>query len=402
MITDYFSYSVKNLRKRKLRSWLTISGIFIAIATIFLLLGLSLGLSNAINEQFKILGSDKFFIMPKGQAGAPGSGGAVELTTEDVNIINKVRGVKATSYLIAGNAKLEFNSRTRYYLVAAFPKENVNLFFEAGGLKIEDGKPVEKAKKMEVALGNSYKTGNLFGKPVNVGDTIKINDVEVRVISILATVGNPSDDQNIYMFLDTYEEIFGKTDRVDMIYVQIQPGENIDDIANIAKQKLAKFRNVKVDNPDFTILTPEELLASFGTILNVITAFLVGIAAISLVVGGIGIMNTMYTSVLERTKEIGTMKAIGARNSDILTIFLIESGLLGLIGGIIGIILGYGGGKLIEIIAQPYTGSILQVYFPWYVTLAVLAFSFFIGSISGLLPSYQASRLKPVDALRYE
>jgi putative ABC transport system permease protein len=402
MISDFFSYSLRNLRRRGLRSWLTISGIFIAIATIFLLVGLSLGLSNAIDEQFKILGSDKFFIMPKGQAGAPGSGGAVELTREDVDVVNKVRGVKATSYLVAGNVKIEFNSQTRYYLVAAFPKENVNLFFEAGGLKIEDGKPVEKAKKMEVALGNLYKAGNLFGKPIKVGNSLKLNDVEVKVISIFATVGNPSDDQNIYMFLDTYEEIFGNMDRVDMIYVQIQPGENIEDVAALAKQKLAKFRNVKVDNPDFTILTPEELLASFGIILNIITAFLVGIAAISLVVGGIGIMNTMYTSVLERTKEIGTMKAIGARNSDILIIFLIESGMLGLVGGIIGIILGYAGGKLIEIIAQPYTGSILRVYFPWYVVLGTLAFSFFIGAISGFFPAYQASRLKPVDALRYE
>ncbi|MBM3233642.1 ABC transporter permease [Candidatus Pacearchaeota archaeon] len=402
MIADYFLYSVKNLRKRKLRSWLTISGIFIAIATIFLLLGLSLGLSNAINEQFKILGSDKFFIMPKGMAGAPGSGGAVELTTDDVNVISKISGVKATSYLLAGNAKLEFNLRTRYYLVAAFPKENVNLFFEAGGLKIEDGKPVEKAKKMEVALGNLYKTGNLFGKPINIGDTIKINGVEVKIISILATVGNPSDDQNIYMFLDTYEEIFGKTNRVDTIYVQIQPGENIKDIADKAKTKLLKFRGLTEKTRDFEILTPEELLASFSVILNIITAFLVGIGAISLLVGGIGIMNTMYTSVLERTNEIGTMKAVGARNSDILKIFLIESGLLGLVGGIIGILIGYIGGKLVEIIAAPYTGTLLQVYFPWYLTLSVLAFSFLIGSLSGILPSYRASKLKPVDALRYE
>ena len=132
-------------------------------------------------------------------------------------------------------------------------------------------------------------------------------------------------------------------------------------------------------------------------------AVLVGIAAISLLVGGIGIMNTMYTSVLERTKEIGTMKAVGARNSDILLIFLMESGLLGLVGGAIGIAIGFGLGKGTEYIAGMYLGSgLLRAVFPWYLILGALAFSFIIGSLSGALPAVQASRLKPVDALRYE
>ena len=111
----------------------------------------------------------------------------------------------------------------------------------------------------------------------------------------------------------------------------------------------------------------------------------------------------MYTSVLERTKEIGTMKAIGARNRDILTIFMIESGLLGLVGGIIGIVVGYGAGKIIEYIAAvALNTTLLQVSFPWYVTLGTILFAFLVGSASGFLPAWQASRLKPVDALRYE
>jgi len=403
MITDYFSLSLSNLRRRKVRSWLTMLGIFISIATIFLLISLSLGLREAINEQFRMLGTDKFFIQPKGQLGAPGTGGAVTLTSEDVDIINKVRGVKATSYLTAGNGKIEFNGKTRYYFIAAFPRENVNLFFEAGGLKVDEGKPVEKTKVGDVALGSLYKTGNLFGKPIHTGDKIKINGVEVSVATILQPVGNPSDDQNIYMFLDTYEKIFNKTDRADAIYVQIQPGENVEDVASRAKQKLAKFRNVDVDDPDFSISTPEELLSSFDLILNIITAFLAGIAAISLLVGGIGIMNTMYTSVLERTKEIGTMKAIGAKNSDILYIFLIESGMLGLIGGLIGVALGFSLSKLIEIIATNYLSTtLLKAAAPAYLILGCLAFAFLIGLASGYLPARQASSLKPVDALRYE
>ena len=153
----------------------------------------------------------------------------------------------------------------------------------------------------------------------------------------------------------------------------------------------------------FSVSTSEQLLETFGDILSVVQAVLVGIATISLLVGGIGIMNTMYTAVIERTKEIGTMKAVGARNSDILFIFLFESGLLGLVGGAIGIGIGIGLGKTAEYIASVSLGTdLLKAVFPWYLILGALTFSFLVGCISGVAPAYQASRLKPADALRYE
>lgn len=276
-------------------------------------------------------------------------------------------------------------------------------FFETGGLKIEDGKPIKDTKKGEIALGNLYKTGNLFGRNIRVNDKIKINGVEVKVSSILAAVGNPSDDQNIYTFLDTYEEIYGKTTRVDMIYVQVKSGENINEVSDRIERRLLQFRGENKKTEDFTILTPEQLLSSFGTVLNIITAFLAGIAAISLLVGGIGISNTMFTSVLERTREIGTMKAVGARNRDILLIFLIEAGMLGLIGGLIGIGLGIIGGKVVEIIAVQAVGSgLFKAAFPLWLIFSCLAFSFLAGSVSGIWPAWRAAKLRAVDALRYE
>ena len=166
---------------------------------------------------------------------------------------------------------------------------------------------------------------------------------------------------------------------------------------------MQKSRDVTEKTQDFIILTPEELLETFGVVLNIITGFLGGIALISLIVGGIGITNTMYTSVLERTKEIGTMKAIGAQNKDILMIFLIESGLLGLIGGIIGIILGLGIAKGIEFIAFQQLGTrLLQAATPVYLFVGCLAFAFLTGAISGGIPAWQASKTNTVDALRYE
>ena len=142
---------------------------------------------------------------------------------------------------------------------------------------------------------------------------------------------------------------------------------------------------------------------SFNNIFAVVQGVLVGIAGISLLVGGVGIMNTMYTSVLERTKEIGTMKAIGAKNSHILFLFLVESGLLGLAGGLIGVIIGLGMAKGTEYAATAYIGSpLLQASMDPLIIFGALSFSFIVGTLSGVLPALQASKLKPVDALRYE
>jgi len=166
---------------------------------------------------------------------------------------------------------------------------------------------------------------------------------------------------------------------------------------------LRKSRGVTEKNQDFSILTPEELLESFGNILAIITSFLGGIAAISLFVGAVGIANTMYTSVLERTREIGIMKAVGAQNSDIMWIFLIESGLLGLVGACIGVGLGYGVGKTIEYIAiNQLNTTLLQIAAPAWLIGGCLGFGFLIGAVSGTLPAIQASKTNVVDALRYE
>jgi len=405
MIADYLRLGVKNLRKRKLRSWLTILGIVIAVAIIFILISLSVGLQNAINQQFQILGSDKFFIMAKGQMGAPGAGGAVQLTTDDVKAIEKVGGVKAVSYFTGGNGKIEFKGQTKYFIIAGVPldKSAKEVFVESSSLKIDEGRMIDSGDSGKIMIGSDYKNSNVFDKPVKAGDTLNINGKDFKVVGILGSIGNPSDDKNIYMPMDDFKSLFNSGNRVDEILVQIQQGENIKDIADKVDKRLVKFRGLTEKTKDYIILTPEELLRSFGTILNIITGFLVGVAAISLLVGSVGIANTMFTSVLERTREIGTMKAVGARNSDILLIFLIEAGLLGLIGGIIGTGLGAGVSKIVEIIATQQLGTnLLQAAFPIYLIVGCLAFAVLAGAVSGMIPAYRASRLSPVDALRYE
>jgi len=405
MIEEYFRLAFKNLIQRKTRSILTILGIFLAILTIFVLLSLSLGLNDFVNDQFEMLGTDKFFIQPKGQLGPVGTAAAVELTLDEVNIVEKVKGVNEVAYFNIGNGKIEFNEQARYHMIMGMPEgeDKMNLVFEATDLDVEDGRFLKENGKKEIVIGYNYKYKKLFDKPIKPGDKIKINDVEFEVVGVLDAVGNPQDDQQVYISWNDFDELFESGDRVDVMWVEIKLGEDIKEVSARTEKKLMNFRDVDEKTIDFSILTPEELLDTFNNILGILTAFLLGIGAISVIVGGIGIANTMYTSVLERKKEIGTMKAIGAKNSDILSIFVIESGVLGLFGGILGVGIGIGIAKTIEYISAVYIGSdMLRASMNPGIIIGCLVFAFFIGLISGVLPSYQASKLKPVDALRYE
>jgi putative ABC transport system permease protein len=404
MIAEYFQIAIKNLRKRKLRTLLTMTGIFISVATIFVLVSLSLGLQNAVKEQFQTLGTDKFFIQPAtGFLGPPGSVGGVILTEKDIEVISKVQGVRDYSYFVAGNAKVEFSGETRYMLVWGVPPDHISVYDEVSSFKIAEGRNLEKGDKDSVILGNLFETGNVLGKPVRAGNKLIINGEEFKVRGILELIGNPDDDRGIIMDLEGFRSLFKIPDRVDYIMVQIDEVADINDVVVRTEDKLLKSRGETEKTKDFDILTPEELLQSFENILLIITSFLGGVAAISLFVGAIGIANTMYTSVLERTKEIGTMKAIGAKNSDITKIFLIESGLLGIVGAIIGIALGYGIGKIIEYIAvNQLNTTLLQTASPIWLIAGCLGFGFLIGAISGTLPAIQAGKINVVDALRYE
>ena len=404
MIKDYIIIAIKNFKKRKLRSFLTLLGILIAIATIFILISISIGLQNAVQEQFRLLGTDKFFIQPRGQLAGPGTEGAVELTENDIKAIEKVSGVKALSPWTATSAKIEFAGEIRYITIIGIDLETSELFVETGAYEAEEGRVLKKGDSKNIMIGSQYKHNNFFKRPVKARDKILINNKEkFTVKGILESIGNSHDDRFIYMPIRDFRSLFDISNRIDTIVVQIEQGEDIKDVAEKVKRKLLNKRGLTEKTRDFTILAPEELLESFSLVLNIITAFLLGIATISLLVGGIGIANTMYTSVLERTKEIGIMKSIGAKNSDILSIFLIESALLGLVGGIVGVILGAVVSKTIEYIAIAQLGTtLLQAATPFYLIIGCLLFASLIGSLSGFLPAYQATKIKPVDALRYE
>lgn len=405
MIQEYFYLAVKNLRRRKLRSWLTMIGIFVSIAIIFVLISLSLGLQSALSEHIRTLGADKLFVYPSLEAGIPGLGNPISMTTDDFDVVSRVSGVKTAAYMSMESGKLVFNDQTRYFMIAGFPLDKAasEVLYESSNLKLDEGKIFSPDDTGYIMLGSEYKYGKVFDKPVKTGDRILLNDVPFKVRGIFKSLGNPADDQNVYMGIEDMKEVFNTSNRVDFMIVQIQQGADIKEVSSRIEKKMMAFRDVTEKTKDFSVVAPEELIRSYQNVLNIVMAFLLGVAAISLVVGGVGIANTMYTAVLERYKEIGIMKAVGARNSDILKIFLVESGLLGLIGGIIGVVLGIIIGQIVEIIAvNSLHTTLLQSPIPPYLVAGCLIFAFLAGALSGTFPAWQASQIKPVQALRYE
>jgi len=403
MLKDYFRLAYRNFRQRKLRSWLTMLGIFMGIAAIVSLLSLSGGLKEAIAQQFVQLGSNKVIVQAAGGGlGPPGTGVPVHLTIHDKEVIEKVKGVDIAVGRLIRIFNLEFNNENKYTYAVSYPKDldERQLVIEANSYKIDQGKLPDKNDAYDVVVGYDF-AQNFFEKKIELRNTITIQSKHFKVIGILKKSGNPQQDSTMVIPEGTYRDLLGIVDQYDLIPVQVAPGEDVSVVSASIAKELRKWHKVDEGKEDFTIQTPEEIIATLNTIITIIQGVLIGIAAISLVVGGIGIMNTMYTAVLQRTKEIGIMKAVGAQNNEIMFLFLIESGFIGFLGGLIGVILGFGISKLVEIIAyQLFQSALIKASFSPFLLIGSLLFAFTIGAASGTFPARQAAKLKPVDALR--
>lgn len=402
---DYFLLAFNNLTRRKLRSWLTMIGIFIGIAAVVALISIGQGFQKAIENEFESLGKDKIIIEPK-TMGPPGSvtSKSLLLTSNDLEFIRKIKGVDWASGYLIKTSEINFKEFGEIAFAIGVDTNEIERIEEIQNLKILEGRSLKDGDRFKVVVGYDHcKDGKIWDKGVKLKENIEIEGQQFKIIGIYEKKGNPYDDGAVYVSKEILMDILNVEDEESQIILKVKGGENPVDVAEEIKRKLRNFRNEKENQETFSIQTSEQILNSFKNIFGIVQAVLVGIASISLLVGGIGIMNTMYTSVLERTKEIGTLKAIGAKNSDILKIFLFESGLLGLVGGVIGVLIGVCLGKGAEYIGKAVLQSnYLQASFPAYLLIGAIAFSFFIGTISGILPALQASKLKPARALRYE
>lgn len=403
MAYDHTILALKNIRKRGVRSWLTMLGIFIGIAAVVSLISLGNGLREAITGQFSQLGSDKLVVTSAETGfGPPGASAVRPLNEHDLRLVRRIAGVDLAVPRLIRVVPVEYNKIRTYEYVASMPptQNEIELVYDTLNVEAAQGKLLSKDDRNKVVLGSDF-TDERFGRKLRIGSRLVIGSEEFQVIGFLEKANSFQINGAILMAEDDLKDIMDIGDEIDLIAVQVDSVDNVDKTATDIEKTMRRDRGQKEGEEDFAVQTPEQSLATINTTLAVINLVVVAIAAISLLVGGIGITNTMYTAVLERTKEIGVMKAIGAKNQDVLILFLAESALLGVAGGLVGIAIGLGLAFLVSVlVTAAFPGISFGVTFSLPLILGSLLFALLVGAISGVVPALQASRMRPVEALR--
>ena len=381
-----------NVWKRRLRNGLTVLGIVIAITTIFSLISIGNGLDTGIRKEFEEIGTNRIYVTSSGSSITSLQGG---LTEEDVKTLEGMSEFLWVTPYLQEKVTVEYANKKKVLTVWATTTEQLEERWDDINFEIESGRVFVSGEKYSTILG--YKTAHeIFDRDIHLNENVAINDKRFKVVGIFEQIGNPEDDSVVELPLDTAQEMFGKGDQVSIIELVVKEGVDLDEAAAKATKTLERKRG----NDLFEIVTPDQLLQQFSTILKIINVILGAIAGISLIVGGIGIMNSTYTSVLERKKDIGIMKAIGAKNKYILFLFLTEAGFLGFVGGIIGIALGFMIAKMTQLGAAAAGFQMLAVEFNWKIMLFSLLFAILFGIAAGALPAREAMKKQVVDVLR--
>jgi len=401
MLKNFFALTLKGIRYRPIRGWLTILGIVIGIMLVVIILALSGGIQSAVSKTLQTFGSDLIMIFP-GKETNPIIGflGGQKFKEKDLMSLEKIDGVKFVVPMEVAILNSEYRGEKKSTMIHAAPWDRMReAYEESQGLRLKKGRwPIDERAK-EVVLG--YKAvNNLFKNKIQLGDEIIIKSKRMKVVGVISEVGEQMSDNIVYISLDIFRDMTGLRSVAGSAFVKATPGANLNLVAKQIKFQLSKQEVVR----DFAVLTPEKSERLIGDVLSAIELVLMTIALISLIVGAVGIMNTMYTSVLERTKQIGIMKAVGASNDAVLSLFLIESGMIGLVGGILGIIFGILLAYLIGLVATGFgvRGLFSFASLDFFGFFVILFLTFIIGIISGVLPARQASKMEPAEALRYE
>lgn len=403
MIKDYFLLSFRNLKRRGLRSWLTVIGIFIGIAAVVALISLGQALQLAISSQFASLEPDKIQLKNADNGmGPPGSTAVQSLTEDEIELIYRINGVREVYGTYLRPVTLEYNEKTSFTFVQSIPEDKTiqELIYRKYNTP-KNGDFLSTNDYNKILLGSIFSKEDIFDKEIKLGSTILINDFEFRVNGFLEETGSYTTNQAVYILKKDLEELLDLNEEYDLIEIYVRDKKDIERIVNEVKEKIRENRKEEIGEESFSVDSAGSTLDNINTVLTMVNIVVMTIAFVALFIGGIGVTNTMFTSVIERTSEIGIMKAVGAKNQDILKIFLIEAGLLGFFGGLAGAIFGLGIASLASFIAKQVVGNnLFNIVISWPLILGSSLFSFIIGLIAGYIPAKQASKLSPVEALR--
>lgn len=407
-----FKHALNMVMHAKVRSWLTILGIVIGVAAVIAIVSLGQSLQQEMDTQLGALGGDLITL----RAGAsramgfgPGRdlGGSSSASTEeivldktDLQVLRGIEHIKIMDTQISGRADVYYVAEKGSTTITGVDPAT---WYQISTTSIGQGRTLGPADVNVIVVGGRFAT-NFFKTQVGMNQLITIEDRLFRIVGILDDTST-----NIYMPIQSAYDILEdkEKDEYDSIIIKVKDESQIDEAIAEIQEKLMLKRHVQANKLDFSISSNKEMQEQRQEMTSSLTTFLTAIAAVALLVGAVGIANTMFTSVLEKTREIGIMKAIGAKNKDILIIFLLNSGLIGLVGGIGGIILGVLGSSLVGYLgSSAATGTAGRLFGTTLITPGLvifsLLFSLIIGMIAGVIPAYRASKLNPVDALRYE
>ncbi|MFB6100834.1 MAG: ABC transporter permease [Candidatus Nanohalobium sp.] len=401
MLLDFFRLSVNSLRHRKRRSWLTIIGTLIGIMAVVSLVSIGQGLESSVESELNELGGNKVFISPGGGLSGRFSDTTFKLTEDDIAAVERANAVEEAVGMISGNVLAEYRRDNQYILVTGLPTgRERQVALDVFGIQMQEGRYIRQNDAGSAVIETGV-AKNRFEENVLLRSSIKINGEEYRIVGKYSASGAVQGVNGLILPIEKARKLLGKENSYDMIVAQVRPGFRPEEAASQISTQLRNERDVEKGEETFNVRTAEDILRSFRNQLSIIRVILLGIGSISLLVGGIGIMNTMYTSVTERTREIGVMKAVGATRKQILALFMIESGMVGMIGGLLGATVGIGISFLAGVAIRSAVSIPFQPYVSIELVLASVLFSFIVGMVSGALPALKAARKEPVEALRF-
>ena len=408
-----FRLALNILLHSKLRSWLTIIGIVIGVAAIVAIVSIGEGAQLNVQERLSGLGADLITVSPGysraagGFRGGFGGGGGdaaktnvKNLTSRDVQTIKSVEGILFVNGIVNGKADVSYLAESASVSVQGVDTLSWKYIETA---ELEAGRYLNSGDTNVIVIGNRI-AHSTFKQPLVVNQAITLNGRLFKIVGILKD-SDGGENNRVYMPIEEARDVIDNVGKIkfDSITIKVSNSDFVDQQVSDIDTRLLLERHLTNKTKDYSVTSSKATIERIQGITQTFTLFLGAIAGVSLLVGAVGIANTMFTSVLEKTKEIGIMKAIGARNSDIMAIFLMNSGLVGFVGGLIGI----GLGSIISSFLPKLLGSLgpggsVKTIVPINLLIEAMILSIVIGMIAGAIPAYRASKLKPVDALRYE